>query len=69
MLVFLNSLSIIGRNFLRILASILILAVPRFSFLTEHNGNKAYKLLFLYNPYHQLPAIKDIISFSLVFYC
>ena len=30
---------------------------------------KLNKLLFLCNPYHQLSAIKDIVSFSLVFYC
>ena len=37
--------------------------------LRDHNGNKAYNLLFLCNPYHQLSAIKDIVSYSLVFYC
>ena len=34
-----------------------------------NHGNKAYKLLFLCNPYHQLSVIKDIVSFSHVFYC
>ena len=28
--------------------------------LREHNGNKAYNLLFLCNPYNLLSAIKDI---------
>ena len=37
--------------------------------LRDHSGNKAYNLLFLCNPYHQLSAIKDIVSYSLVFYC
>ena len=37
--------------------------------LKYYNGNKAYNLLFLCNPYHQLSAIKDIVSYSLVFYC
>ena len=55
-----NSLSIIGLHFLRLLA---IRAIR------DHNGNKAYKLLFLCNPCHQLSAIKDIVSLSLVFYC
>ena len=36
--------------------------------LRDHNENKAYNLLFLSNPYHQLSAIKDIVSYSLVFY-
>ena len=31
----------------------------------KHDGNK----LFLCIPYHQLSAIKDIVSYSLVFYC
>ena len=53
--------------FSRLLALFLILIVPRFCFLRDHNGNKAYKLLFLY--YHELSAIKDIVSFSLAFYC
>ena len=35
--------------------------------LRDHNGNKAYNLLFLCNPYYQLSAIKDIASYSLVF--
>lgn len=30
---------------------------------------KAYKSLFLRNPYHYLLAIEDIVSFSLAFYC
>ena len=38
-------------------------------FLRDHNGSKAYNLLFLCNPYHALSAIKDIVSYSLVFYC
>ena len=37
--------------------------------LRDRNGNKVYNLLFLYNPYDQLSAIKDIVSYSLVFYC
>ena len=37
--------------------------------LRDHNGNKLYNLLFLCNPTHQLSAIKDIVSYSLVFYC
>ena len=37
------------------------------AFLRGHSGNKVYKLLFFCNPYHQLSAIKDIASFSLVF--
>ena len=37
--------------------------------LKDHNWNKAYNLLFLCNPYHQLSAIKDIISYSPVVYC
>ena len=36
--------------------------------LRDHNENKAYNLLFLCNPYHQLSTIKDIVSYSLVFY-
>ena len=39
-----------------------------FVFSRNPNGNKAFELLFLCNPYHQLIAIKDIISFFLVFY-
>ena len=35
----------------------------------DHNGSKTYKSLFVHNPYHPLSAIKDIVSFSLVFYC
>ena len=31
-----------------------MLIVPRFCFLRDHNGDKAYKLLSLCNPYHQL---------------
>ena len=54
--------------FSRLLASVLILIVPRFCFLRDHNGHRAYKLLFLCKPYHKLSAIKDIDSFSLVFY-
>ena len=34
----------------------------------DHNGNKASKLLLLCNPYHRLSAVKDIVSFSLVFF-
>ena len=37
--------------------------------LRGHSGNKVYNLLFLCNPYDQLSAIKDIVSYSLVFYC
>ena len=37
--------------------------------LRDHNGNKAHNLLFLCNPYHQVSVIKDIVSYSLVFYC
>ena len=37
--------------------------------LRDHKGNKAYNLLFLCNPYHQLSAVKDIVSHSLAFYC
>ena len=37
--------------------------LPRKALLRDHNGNKAYKLLFLRNAYHQLSAIKDIVSF------
>ena len=55
--------------FSRLLASVLILVVPRFCFLRDHNGNKAYKLFFLCIPYHQLSAIKDVVNFSLVFDC
>ena len=35
--------------------------------LRDHNGDKAYKLLFLCKPYHQLSVIKDFVSFSFVF--
>ena len=55
--------------FPRLLASVLILEVSGFCFLRDHNGNKVYKLFFLCIPYHQLLAIKDVVSFSLVFYC
>ena len=34
----------------------------------DHNGNKASKLFLLCNPYHRLLAVKDIVSFSLVFF-
>ena len=37
--------------------------------LMNHHGNKAYSLLFLCNSYHQLSAIKDTVSYSLVLYC
>ena len=36
--------------------------------LRDHIGNKVYNLLFLRYPYHQLSAIKDIVSYSFVFY-
>ena len=32
-----------------------------------HNGIKAYNLLFLCNPHHQLSSVKDIVGYSLVF--
>ena len=37
--------------------------------LRDHNGNKDHNLLFLCNPYHQVSVIKDLVSYSLVFYC
>ena len=63
MLIFSNSLSIIGLQFFETLSISF-----NFAFLRDHKGNKAYKLLFLCKSYHQLSAIKDIVSFSLVFY-
>ena len=36
--------------------------------LKDHNGNEVYNLLFLCNPYHQLSAIKNIVSYSLMFF-
>ena len=33
----------------------------------DHNGNKASKMLFLCNPYHQFLTVKDIVRFFLFF--
>ena len=55
--------------FSRLLASVLVLIVPRSVFLRDHNRNKASKIVFVCNTYHHFLAIKDIVSYFLVFHC
>ena len=58
MLIFSNSLSIDWSSFFRALSISFNSNSSRILLLRDHNGNKAYNLLFLCNPYNQFSAIK-----------
>ena len=69
MLIFSNSLSIDYVHFFETDSISFSSNSSEIVLLRDYNGNKAYNLVFLYNSYHQLSAVKDIVSYFLVFYC
>ena len=68
MLILSNSLSIDWCSFFETDNIVLVLKYFQDFALKGPHRNKAYNFLFLCNPYHQLSAIKEIASYSFVFY-